>query len=300
MSSSVESWQHQFVQTNQINLHYVTQGSGELVLLLHGFPEFWYSWRFQIPALARHFKVVVPDLRGYNDSDKPATGYDIDTLTQDVLGLIRNLGFTKAHIVGHGWGGMIGWNLAQKFPESMHSLSLLSAPHPGSLTQTLFSNMDRQHWHFLAFQVPGVPEWMLQQNLGDFLQNWFQRQAIRKAAFSSETLRVYQIALSKTGVLSSALNYYRNWLSPQTWLNRLSDPQPPIQVPTLVLWGTEDRILSPGLTKGFERLIANPFRLKLIPECGHWIQQEVPQLVNLELLSFLKDRQSDAGGDRRQ
>jgi epoxide hydrolase 4 len=302
MSSSVESWQHQFVQTNQINLHCVTQGTGELVLLLHGFPEFWYSWRFQIPALARHFKVVVPDLRGYNDSDKPVNGYDLDTLTQDVLGLIRNLGFTKAHIVGHGWGGMIGWNLAQNFPESIQSLALLSAPHPGSLTQTLFSNMDqlRQHWHFLAFQVPGVPEWMLQQNLSNFLQEWFQRQAIRKAAFSSETLRVYQTALSKTGALSSALNYYRNWLSPQTWLSRLSDPQHPIQVPTLVLWGKEDRVLSPALTKGFERLIANPFRLKLIPECGHWIQQEVPQLVNLELLSFLRDRQSDAGGDRSQ
>lgn len=302
MSSTVESWQHQFVQTNQINLHCVTQGTGELVLLLHGFPEFWFSWRFQIPALARHFKVVVPDLRGYNDSDKPANGYDLDTLTQDVLGLIRNLGFTKAHIVGHGWGGMIGWNLAQNFPESIQSLALLSAPHPGSLTQTLFSNMDqlRQHWHFLAFQVPGVPEWMLQQNLSNFLQDWFQRQAIRKAAFSTETLRVYQTALSKTGALSSALNYYRNWLSPQTWLSRLSDPQRPIQVSTLVLWGKEDRVLSPALTKGFERLIANPFRLKLIPECGHWIQQEVPQLVNLELLSFLRDRKSDAGGDRLQ
>jgi epoxide hydrolase 4 len=299
MASTVESWQHQFVQTNQINLHCVTQGTGELVLLLHGFPEFWYSWRFQIPALARHFKVVVPDLRGYNDSDKPANGYDLDTLTQDILGLIRNLGFNKAHIVGHGWGGMIAWNLAQNFPESIQSLALLSAPHPGSLPQTLFGNMDqlRQHWHFLAFPVPGVPEWMLQQNLGNFLQDWFQRQAIRKAAFSSETLRVYQTALSKTGALSAALNYYRNWLSPQTWLSRLSDPQRPIQVPTLVLWGKEDRVLSPALTKGFERLIANPFRLKLIPECGHWIQQEVPQLVNLELLSFLRDRQSDTGGD---
>jgi epoxide hydrolase 4 len=297
MSTSVELWQHQFVHTNRINLHYVTQGSGELVLLLHGFPEFWYSWRFQIPALARHFKVVVPDLRGYNDSDKPETGYDLDTLAQDVLGLIHGLGFSKAHIVGHGWGGMIGWNLAQKFPEALHSLSLLSAPHPGSLTQTLFSNLDqlRQHWHFLAFQVPGVPEWMLQQNLGNFLQDWFQRQAIRKAAFSGETLRIYQSALSKTGALSSALSYYRNWLSPQTWLARLSDPLRPIQVPTLVLWGKEDAILSPALTEGFERFIAKPFRLRLIPECGHWIQQEVPQLVNIELLSFLKDCQHALG-----
>jgi epoxide hydrolase 4 len=290
MPNPVEHWQHQFIQTNRINLHYVTQGTGELVLLLHGFPEFWYSWRYQIPVLARHFKVVVPDLRGYNDSDKPETGYDIDTLTQDVLGLIHNLGFSKAHIVGHDWGGMIGWNLAQNFPESLHSLSLLSAPPPGLLARSLFNNLDqvRRNWYLLALQVPAIPEWLLQQNLANFLRDWFQVQAIRKAAFSTETLRIYQSALSKTGVLSSALNYYRNWLSPQAWLTKLQEPLSSIQVPTLVLWGQEDAILSPSLAKGFERFIPNPFRLKLIPECGHWIQQEAPQLVNLELLSFLR------------
>ncbi|MGB8699440.1 MAG: alpha/beta hydrolase [Thermosynechococcaceae cyanobacterium] len=291
MTHSDAHWQHQFIQTNRINLHYVTQGSGDLVLLLHGFPEFWYAWRFQIPVLSRHFKVVVPDLRGYNDSDKPTSGYDLDTLTQDILGLIKNLGFSKAHIVGHGWGGMIGWNLAQKFPESLLSLSLLSAPHPQALLKTLTSNLEqlRQHWYLLALPLPNVPEWLLQQNLASFLQNWFQGQAIRKAAFSTDTLRIYQAALSKTGALSSALNYYRTWLSPQTWLARLQEPLRPIQVPTLVLWGQEDAVLSPTLTEGFERLISLPFRLKLIPECGHWIQQEVPQVVNLELLSFLRN-----------
>lgn len=299
MSTSVEHWQHQFIQTNRINLHYVTQGTGELVLLLHGFPEFWYSWRYQIPALARHFKVVVPDLRGYNDSDKPETGYDIDTLTQDVLGIIHNLGFSKAHIVGHDWGGMIGWNLAQKFPESLHSLSILSALPPELLARSLFNNLDqvRRNWYLLALQVPAVPEWLLQQNLARFLRDWFQVQAIRKAAFSSETLRIYQSALSKTGVLSAALSYYRNWLSPQAWFTKLQEPLSSIQVPTLVLWGQEDAVLSPSLVKGFERFIPNPFRLKLIPECGHWIQQEAPQLVNLELLSFLRGRRLKADSE---
>lgn len=290
MSDSVECWRHQFIQTNRINLHCVTQGSGELVLLLHGFPEFWYSWRYQIPPLARHFKVVAPDLRGYNDSDKPEMGYDIETLTQDVLGLIHSLGFSKAHIVGHDWGGTIGWNLAQSFPDSLHSLTLLSASPPNLMARSLFGSLDQvwRNWYLLALQVPAVPEWLLQQNLTRFLKDWFQAQAIRKAAFSTETLRIYQSALSKTGVLSSALNYYRTWLSPQAWMTRLQEPLSLIQVPTLVLWGQEDAVLSPSLAKGFDRLIAKPFRLRLIPECGHWIQQEAPQLVNLELLSFLR------------
>lgn len=104
---SNSNWNHLFVPTNRIRLHCVTQGEGDLVVLLHGFPEFWYSWRHQIPVLARHFKVVVPDLRGYNDSDKPNSGYDLDTLSIDIKGLIRNLGYRKAHIIGHDWGGSI-------------------------------------------------------------------------------------------------------------------------------------------------------------------------------------------------
>ncbi len=104
MASLSSEWQHRFVETNKIRLHCVTQGEGELVILLHGFPEFWYSWRFQIPALARYFKVVVPDLRGYNDSDKPANGYDLDTLSADIQGLIDSFGYARAHIVGHDWG----------------------------------------------------------------------------------------------------------------------------------------------------------------------------------------------------
>lgn len=112
MTALSTAWQHCFVETNRIRLHCVTQGEGELVILLHGFPEFWYSWRYQIPALAKHFKVVVPDLRGYNDSDKPASGYDLDTLGQDIRGLIENLGYRRAHLVGHDWGGTIAWHVS--------------------------------------------------------------------------------------------------------------------------------------------------------------------------------------------
>lgn len=289
MKSLNSQWQHSFVDTNNIRLHCVTQGQGELVLLLHGFPEFWYSWRHQIPALARHYKVVVPDLRGYNDSDKPDSGYDLDTLTKDIRGLIEGLGYVKAHIVGHDCGGAIAWNLAQKSPQAIDRLAILNAAHPHKYFQELMGNVDqlRRSWYVLAFQVPGIPEWLIQQNLKDFVKALLQGQAIRKSAFSAEITQIYQAALEKPGALVAALKYYRHLLLPQNWFNWLQKPTP-ITAPTLILWGEEDSLLSNKLTEGLDKLIAAPFKLKLIPNCGHWLQQEAPQTVNRELLNFLR------------
>jgi len=283
-------WEHHFVETNRIRLHYVTQGAGELVLLLHGFPEFWYSWRYQIPALSRYFKVVVPDLRGYNDSDKPSTGYDLDTLAADIQGLIESLGYTRAHIVGHDWGGAIAWHMAQKFPQYLNRMAVLSAAPVQHFVQELVSNVDqlRRSWYILGFQVPGIPEWVIQQNLGEFVRNLLREQAIRKGAFTREDAEIYQSALAKPGVLSAALNYYRQMLSPWNWVRDWLNTPNPITVPTLVLWGEEDSLVTPKVTQGLERFISAPFNLKLIPHCGHWIQQEAPQTVNRELLAFLR------------
>jgi epoxide hydrolase 4 len=287
-ASLASGWRHEFVETNNIRLHCVTQGEGELIVLLHGFPEFWYSWRHQIPALARHFKVVVPDLRGYNYSDKPSSGYDLDTLSRDIEGLIGAMGYVKAHIVGHDWGGAIAWHLAQKYPQMLDKLAILNAPHPQKFLQEMGSNIDqiRRSWYVLAFQVPGIPEWLIQQNLKDFVLNVFRGQAVRKGAFSAEDHEIYREALQKPGVIAAALNYYRQLLAPQSWLQNINVNPLPITVPTLILWGQEDNFLSNKLIEGLDRLIHAPFELKLVPECGHWIQQEVPQTVNRELLSF--------------
>src|SRR5450432_3257830 len=131
MSIEVESWQHQELITNGIRMHYVREGRGPLVVLLHGFPEFWYSWRKQIPFLAElGFEVVAPDLRGYNESDKPRTGYDVQTLLRDIVGLIRGLGREKAIIVGHDWGGALAWAFALEYPQMTDRLIVLNAPHP--------------------------------------------------------------------------------------------------------------------------------------------------------------------------
>lgn len=290
MTALSAGWQHHFINTNQIRLHCVSQGEGELVVLLHGFPEFWYSWRFQIPALARYFKVVVPDLRGYNDSDKPADGYDLDTLTRDIRGLIEGLGYSRAHVVGHDWGGAIAWNLAQKFPQYLDRLAILNAAPAQQFLQGMVSDFEhlRRNWYVLAFQVPGLPEWLIQQNLKEFVKSLFQGQAVRKGAFSKEDTEVYQTALEKPGVVAAALSYYRQLLSPWNWVQDFGTTPNPITAPTLVLWGEEDTLLSHKLANNLEQLIKAPFKLKFIPHCGHWIQQEAPQTVNRELLAFLR------------
>ncbi|MGL5082206.1 MAG: alpha/beta fold hydrolase [Microcoleaceae cyanobacterium] len=291
LGSSLESnWQHLFIDTNNIRLHSVTQGQGELVVLLHGFPEFWYAWRYQIPALARYFKVVVPDLRGYNDSDKPETGYDLDTLSADIRGLIERLGYAKAHIVGHDWGGVIAWHIAQRCPQYLDRLAILNAPPPHRFIQELTSNLDqvRRSWYMLAFQLPGLPEWLIQQNLKSFVTSVFRGQAVRKGAFGVEETNIYQAALEKPGVLAAATQYYRQLLWPPNWLLSWGSSPEQVTSPTLVLWGKEDALFSHKFTEGLDRLITAPFRLKIISECGHWIQQEVPQTVNRELLSFLR------------
>ncbi|NJM48421.1 MAG: alpha/beta hydrolase [Alkalinema sp. RU_4_3] len=279
-------WKHHFIETNNVRLHYVAQGEGPLVVLLHGFPEFWYSWRHQIPALAKHFRVVVPDLRGYNDSEKPRSGYDINTLTQDVQGLITALGYQHAHVVGHDWGGAIAWNFAQRFPEMLDRLAVLNAPHPQRFVQGLVGNLDqvRRSWYMLAFQVPALPEWLIQNNLSQFVETVFQGLATRKAAFPKETARLYEAALSKPGAVVAALNYYRQMVDPRGWMTAVI----PVQSPTLVLWGEEDAVLSRSLVGDMVRFVAAPVRVLMVPNCGHWVQQEAPQTVNRELLNFLR------------
>ncbi|MBD0266660.1 MAG: alpha/beta hydrolase [Cyanobacteria bacterium Co-bin8] len=289
MTTAFSGWHHQYVETNHVRLHYVTQGEGELVILLHSVLEFWYSWRFQIPALSRQFRVVVPDLRGCNDSEKPATGYDLDTLSQDILGLMTSLGYSRAHIIGHAWGGTLAWHLAQTMPESVSRLAILNGAHPQQFRRLLVSNLDqlRRSWRLLALQLPALPEWMIEQNLPGFVRSFFQNQAVRKGAFSAQNAELYQAALGKPGAIAAALNYYRQLLSLPTWMKGWGAPIEPIDIPTLVLWGEEDTFFSQALLDNLATLVTAPLQLRQIPQCGHWIQQEAPQVVNRELLKFL-------------
>jgi pimeloyl-ACP methyl ester carboxylesterase len=284
-------WQHQFIETNQVKLHYVTQGQGELVILLHGFFEFWYSWRHQIPVLARRFKVVVPDLRGYNDSDKPLMGHDLATLTADIAGLIRGLGYDRAHIVGHGWGGTLAWSLAQTCPNLLQHLVILSGVHPQQWQRALLKNMGalRRSWPIWASQLPPLPDWLLQSTVPDMVARLLQTEAVRKTAFTPQDTQLYAAALRKPGAIAAALQQYTQVFSWQNWMSRALAPKLAIAAPTLVLWGEDDSLFSHSLNAGVEQYMTQPFQMKQIPQCGHWVQQEVPHTVNRALLDFLAE-----------
>lgn len=278
-------WQHECIVTNGVNLHYVTQGSGPLMLMLHGFPEFWYSWRHQIPEFAANFKVVAPDLRGYNDSEKPASqsAYVMNELVRDVEGIIRGLGYEKCVLVAHDWGGAIAWNFAYDYPEMVERLVIMNCPHLAKFSEGLRTPQQLlRSWYMFFFQLPLIPELFLQAQDYQFIENAFKGMAINKSAFSKEDIDAYKDAAAKRGALRAMINYYRNILSSAMFNRNWSI----LEVPTLMVWGEEDTALGKELTYGTETYVKD-FQIKYIPNCSHWVQQEQPQLVNQYMREFL-------------
>jgi epoxide hydrolase 4 len=281
-----ETWQHRDIMTNGIRMHYVTQGNGPLIVLLHGFPEFWYSWRYQIPFLAeRGYTVVAPDLRGYNDTDKPRTGYDVPTLLRDIAGLIKGLGQEKAIIIGHDWGGVLAWAFAMSYPQMTERLIVMNAPHPQAMQQAFRTLKQlRKSWYIFAFQLPWLPENALLRNNAYEIGRMLKGAAVQKSAFPNEVLATYQEAMSKPGAMTAALNYYRQLIRHPL---RSAKNYASIGVPTLLIWGEQDIALGIELTYGLEQWVPN-IQIKRIPDSGHWVQQEKPELVNTLIAEFLR------------
>jgi pimeloyl-ACP methyl ester carboxylesterase len=289
MSQTIETWQHKDIITNGIRMHYVTQGEGPLIVLLHGFPEFWYSWRLQIPFLAQlGYTVVAPDLRGYNDTDKPSRGYDIPTLLRDIVGLIKALGFEKAIIVGHDWGGALAWSFAAKYPQLTERLIVLNAPHPAAMQRELKTwKQLRMSWYIFALQVPWLPEYFLGRNHAAFIAQMISQAAFQKAAFPAEVLDRYRKAMSKPGALHASISYYRSLFRHVFSIAGREQTNKQIIAPTLLIWGEQDIALNIGFTEGLEQWVPN-ILIKRIPDSGHWVQQEKPELVNQFLQDFLR------------
>ncbi len=283
----METWQHRDIITNGIRMHYVTQGSGPLVVLLHGFPEFWYSWRYQIPFLAEHgYTVVAPDLRGYNDTDKPRNGYDVPTLLRDIAGLIRGLGQDQAIIVGHDWGGGLAWQFAIHYPYMTSRLIVINAPHPSAMRREFRTLKQlRKSWYIFFFQIPWLPEAFLLRNHANEVGRMLHGAALQKAAFPPEVTAKYQEAMSKPGAMTAALNYYRQLFRhlppPATRENTQ------VSAPTLLIWGEHDIALGIEMTYGLEQWV-DDIEVKRLPDSGHWVQQEQPHKVNQLMLDFLQ------------
>ncbi len=282
--------QHHNINVNGINLHYVKAGSGKkLVVLIHGWPEFWYSWRAQIEELSKQYTVVAPDLRGFNKSDKPKgiKNYTMELVSKDIVELIKKLGYEKAHIVGHDWGGSVAWTLGMHHSEVVDKLAVLNCPHPGVFLKELRSNFKQlqKSWYMFFFQLPVLPEWYLKRDLFKTFKNAFRGWAYNKSAFDDNTINKYVEAYSQKGALTSSLNYYRAAL--QLGAKSRKQRNKKIIVPTRLIWGENDKALGIEMTYNMEKFFENEFEVKYIPNCSHWVQQDEPQKVNEYLLEFL-------------
>lgn len=278
-----------FLTVGDLHLHAVLAGpkDGPLALLLHGFPECWYSWRHQIPILARAgYRVVAPDQRGYNLSDKPpgAASYPIDTLTADILALIHTLGRERAILVAHDWGGVAAWRFAMDHPQAVERLVVMNAPHPVVFAKALRNDRSQQRksWYMFAFQLPWLPEALLSLSPPATARFFFRGTAVRRDAFSEDDLAVMAAALAQPGALRAMLHWYQAALR-----YRPARRARAIETPALLLWAEDDVALGKSLTYGLEHWVPN-LELHYIPHCGHWVQNEAAAEVNERLLAFLQ------------
>ena len=288
--SDAEPWTHHEAVVNGVRLHFVEQGEGPLVVLLHGFPEFWYSWRHQIPALAEAgFRVIAPDQRGYNTSEKPpgVLSYRIEHLVDDVAALIEHAGESRAVVVGHDWGGAVAWAIAMLRPEVVEKLVVLNAPHPGAL-QREFRRLRQlaRSWYVFFFQLPWLPEAAIRFGGYRVLDRGMRRETTRPGAFSDEDIAAYKNALAQPGALTAAINYYRAAVrrNPFDSARMLR----PIDVPALLIWGERDPYLGIELTEGLERWVPG-VRVERIPEASHWVQVDAAERVNELMIEFLRE-----------
>ncbi|MGL5795401.1 MAG: alpha/beta fold hydrolase [Waterburya sp.] len=284
---SIKSLEHNFIYTNGVNLHYVSQGEGKLMLMLHGFPEFWYSWRHQISEFAQDYHVMALDMRGYNDSDKPQEleAYQISKLVQDIKGVVEGFGYQDCILVAHDWGGLIAWHFAYTYPEMVEKLIVLNIPHPAKFMAGIKTPQQLlKSWYILWFQIPWMPEFLFQLNNYQAIADTFINMAVDKTAFTEADLNAYRDAAAKPGALTAMLNYYRcNFLS----LFNTEKPQwDCLDIPTLTIWGENDTALGKELTYGTEAYVQD-WQIKFIPNCSHWVQQEQPTLVNSYIREFL-------------
>jgi pimeloyl-ACP methyl ester carboxylesterase len=285
---------HSFAEVNGIRMHYVEKGEGPLVVMLHGFPEMWWSWRHQIPALVdAGFRVVAPDLRGYGDTDAKEP-YDVDTLRDDVLALLDHLRAPKAIIVSHDWGGVLAWHLAGTRQERCEKLVVMNGPHPALFARALSGvgghvkwRQVRRSWYVFFFQLPILPERVLTANGAAAIARVIRGAAVDKTNFDREELAPFVDAILKPGRATGMVNWYRAAFR-KGLRQRRRGQDGVITIPTLLIWAMQDDALGyDDVVSGIERYVPG-IEIFQIAGCGHFVQQERPDAVNSKLVEFLK------------
>ena len=286
---------HERLRGDGLELHVAVAGHGPPVILLHGFPENWTSWRWQFaPLVDAGFSVWAPDMRGYNESDRPRErdAYRLRHLVNDVASIVRATGHGRAHLAGHDWGGIVAWTFAGVYPELLNKLVIVNAPHMDIFLEKVRRppQMFRSAY-VLLFQAPGIAEWTLSAWNHRALRKSFTLLSGRSGAFRDEDIDGYVRGLSVSGALTAALNYYRANLRREP-LARASSAR--VEAETLVIWGDRDPTLGIELLDDLHT-VAPHARVHHIPDAGHWVQNEAPEEVNRLIVEFLRPG-SVAGG----
>jgi epoxide hydrolase 4 len=272
-------------EVGDASLHYVEAGDGPLIVLLHGFPEFWFGWRLQIaPLAAAGFRVVAPDTRGINLSSKPEDFHDygVDLLADDISGFIGALGADSASLVGHDWGGSIAWTVAMNHPEVVDRLAILNAAHPRKLSEGLkHPSQLRRSWYFFFFATPGLPEEVVP------LRDWhFLRHFLHEAnpPYTDDELALYEEAWAQPGAAAGMINYYR--ASVRQSQKEAAAKLRPLSAPTLVIWGEQDSYLGSDLAEPDHDDVPNLDRVVRLDDASHWVHHDEAERVNQLLIDF--------------
>lgn len=279
------------IAVNDVELQVSVSGEGGergLALLLHGFPELAFSWRYQIPALVdAGYEVWAPNLRGYGGSSKPpkVSDYAMDRLLADIGALIDVSGRDDVTLVGHDWGAAQAWMFAIRRVRPLQRLVIMNVPHPACMRRELRGLRQLlKSWYIFFFQIPWLPEKLLSARGAKAVGDAFTRSAVDRSRFPVEVTDVYRRAAVQPGAMCSMLNYYR--AAVRGIRESSSEEFAPIDTPTLMIWGLEDVALSKATTDGTDEYV-NDLTIRFLPGVSHWVQQEAPETVNAMLLAWL-------------
>ena len=289
----------QYAVVNDIRLHYISVGQGKLIMFIHGFPEFWAEWENQLVEFGKDYQAVAPDMRGYNLSSKPEAveAYHVKHLINDLRALAQHLGHQKIILVAHDWGGAVAWSAAMRYPQWVEKLIIINSPHPAVFARELLNNPAQQaaSQYMLLFRSPKAERVLSENNYARLMD--MVTQFGSRWVMTAEIRQQYIAAWSQPGALTGGLNYYRvSPLYPPTSpedfqkiesILGLPHEMLAVKVPTLVIWGEQDRALLTGNLAGLEEYVAD-LTVERIPDGSHWISHEQPERVNELIRGYLK------------